>query len=171
MRWRPVLRWIIRLRSTPRAIAGGLGLGTFIAFTPTMGVQLILAVILATFFSLNRPAAIIPVWITNPVTVAPIYTFNYWLGCRIWDGPPLSEVSELFLNIGRTMAHLEFWDMDKQILAILQIGKEILIPLLLGSLIIGAVSGAVVYIFSLNLLSFFLTRRSKKRLLSNRQKR
>jgi uncharacterized protein (DUF2062 family) len=69
------------------------------------------------------------------------------------------------------MAHLEFWDMDKQVLAILQIGKEILIPLLLGSLIIGAVSGAVVYIFSLNLLSFFLTRRSKKRLLSNRQKR
>ena len=171
MRWRPVLRWIIRLRSTPRAIAGGLGLGTFIAFTPTMGVQLILAVILATFFSLNRPAAIIPVWITNPVTVAPIYTFNYWLGCRIWDGPPLSEVSELFLSIGRTMAHLEFWDMDKQVLAILQIGKEILIPLLLGSLIIGAVSGAVVYIFSLNLLSFFLTRRNKKRLLSNRQKR
>ncbi len=164
-----MLRWIIKLRSSPRSIAGGLGLGTFIAFTPTMGVQLILAVIVATFFSLNRPAAMIPVWITNPVTVAPIYTFNYWLGCRIWDGPPLSEVSILFLDIGKTMALLEFWDIQKQILAVLQMGREVLIPLLLGSLIIGAVTGALVYGFSLNILSIFLTRRSKKRLLSNRK--
>ncbi len=171
MRFRPVLRWVIKLRSTPRAIAGGLGLGTFIAFTPTMGVQLILAIIAATLFNMNRPAAMIPVWITNPVTVAPIYTFNYWLGCRIWDGPPLSEVSGLFLDIGRTMAHLEFWDINKQVLAVLQMGKDVLIPLLLGSLVIGATAGAIVYVFSLNLLSVFLTRRNKKRLLNNRKKR
>jgi len=171
IRLRPVLRWIIKLRSSPRAIAGGLGLGTFIAFTPTMGVQLILAVIVATFFNLNRPAAMIPVWITNPVTVAPIYTFNYWLGCRIWDGPPLGEVSRLFLEIGSTMAHLEFWDINKQIFAILQMGKDVLIPLFLGSLAIGATAGVVVYIFSLNLLSIFLVRRGRKHLLNNFKKK
>ena len=63
LRLRPILRWVIKLRSSPKAIAGGLGLGTFIAFTPTMGVQLILAVVVATFLNLNRPAAMIPVWI------------------------------------------------------------------------------------------------------------
>ena len=104
MRIRPVLRWVIKLRSSPRAIAGGLALGTFIAFTPTVGVQLILAFVAATFFNMNRPAAMIPVWITNPVTVAPIYTFNYWLGATVWGGPPLSEVSGLFIDIGRTLA-------------------------------------------------------------------
>lgn len=171
IRLRPVLRWAIKLRSTPNAIAGGLGLGTFIAFTPTMGIQLILAVLAATLLNFNRPAAIIPVWITNPVTVAPIYTFNYWLGCRLWDGPPLSEVSEVFLDIGRTMAHLEFWDIDKQLLAVLHMGRDVLIPLFLGSLIIGATAGAVVYVLSMNLLSVFLTRRNKKRLLNNRKKR
>lgn len=171
MRLRPVLRWIIKLRSSPRAIAGGLGLGTFIAFTPTIGIQLLLAVVAATFLNLNRPAAMIPVWITNPITVAPIYTFNYWLGCRIWDGPPLSEVTGIFLDIGKTMARLDIWDIQEQILAVLHMGKDVLIPLLLGSLVIGAVTGGVVYFFSLNLLSIFLSRRSQKRLLNNRKKR
>jgi uncharacterized protein len=170
-RIRPVLRWVIKLRSSPRAIAGGLGLGTFIAFTPTVGVQLILAFVIATFFNLNRPAAMIPVWITNPVTVAPIYTFNYWLGTKLWDGPPLSEVSRLFIDIGRTMAYLEFWNIKEQFLAVLQMGREILIPLLLGSVAIGVLTGLLVYISSLKLLSVFFTRRSQKRLLNKRKSR
>jgi uncharacterized protein (DUF2062 family) len=171
IRMRPVLRWVIRLRSSPRAIAGGLGLGTFIAFTPTVGVQLILACLIATLFNMNRPAAMIPVWITNPITVAPIYTFNYWLGSKMWDGPPLSEVSGLFIDIGRTMARLEFWDIKEQFLAVLQMGKEVLIPLLFGSLAIGLVTGFITYLFFLKLLSVFFTRRSKKHLLNHRKSR
>lgn len=170
IRIRPVLRWVIKLRSSPRAIAGGLGLGTFIAFTPTVGVQLILALLVATMFNMNRPAASIPVWITNPVTVAPIYSFNYWLGLKFWAGPPLSEVSGLFKDIGHTMAHLEFWNIKDQFLAILQMGKEILIPLLLGSLAIGALTGIAVYLLTLNLLSIFFSRRAQKRLLNRSRK-
>lgn len=170
IRMRPILRWVIKLRSSPRAIAGGFGLGTFIAFTPTVGVQLIIALFLATLFNLNRPAASIPVWITNPVTVAPIYTFNYWLGLKICEGPPLAEVSELFKDVGRTMAHLDFWNAKDQFLAVLHMGKEILIPLLLGSLAIGAITGVAVYILTLNLLSAFFKRRTQKRLLSRTRK-
>lgn len=170
LRLRPVLRWVIKLRSTPRAIAGGLALGTFIAFTPTVGVQLILAFVVATLFNMNRPAAMIPVWITNPVTVAPIYTFNYWLGATVWGGPPLSQVSRLFVDIGNTLTHLEFWNIKDQFYAMLQMGKEILIPLILGSIVVGAVSGLLVYVLSLKLLSLFFSRRSQKRLLNNRKK-
>ncbi len=170
MRLRPVLRWVIKLRSTPHAIAGGLALGTFIAFTPTVGVQLILAFVAATLCNMNRPAAMIPVWITNPVTVAPIYTFNYWLGAKVWGGPPLAEVSRLFIDIGKTLTHLEFWNIKDQFYAILQMGKEILIPLLLGSIVIGVVSGLLVYVLSLKLLSLFFTRRSQRHLLNHRKK-
>ncbi len=171
LRLRPILRWITKLRSSPKAIAGGLGLGTFIAFTPTVGVQLILAVIIATFFNLNRPAAMIPVWITNPLTVAPIYTFNYWLGSTLCNGPPLSEVSGLFVDIGRTMAHLEFWEIKEQFLAILHMGKDILLPLLAGSIIVGTITGLIVYIFSLNMLSILFNRRAGKRLLNKRKQK
>ena len=166
MRMRPVLRWVIKLRSSPRAIAGGFGLGTFIAFTPTVGIQLILALLAATIFNMNRPAASLPVWITNPLTIAPIYTFNYWVGLKIWPGPPLSEVSDLFKDIAHTMAHLEFWNVKDQFLAVFHMGREILIPLLLGSLVIGAICGIAVYLFTLSLLSIFFSRRAQKRLLN-----
>lgn len=145
-------------------------MGMFIAFTPTVGIQIILAIIAATLCNVNRPAAIAPVWITNPVTVAPVYTFNYWLGTLIWPGPPLAEVKELFVNLGTALTHLQFWDMKEAILAMLQIGMEILIPLLIGSIEVGIVLGVLTYIISLKLLSFFFTRRIEKRLLNNRQR-
>ena len=145
-------------------------MGTFIAFTPTVGVQLILAFMIATFFNMNRPAAMIPVWITNPVTVAPIYTFNYWLGSKIFGGPPLSEVSELFIDIGRTMSRLEFWNIKEQFLAVLQMGKDIFIPLLFGSMAIGLLTGVFIYFLSLKLLLIFFTRRTQKRLLNQKKK-
>jgi uncharacterized protein (DUF2062 family) len=169
-RLRPILRWVLRLRSSPKAIAGGLGIGVFVAFTPTFGIQLILAVLLATLFNMNRPASLIPVWITNPVTIAPIYSFNYWLGLKMWDGPPLSEVSGLFINIGKTMTRLEFWDIQEQIMAIFHISDNILIPLILGSVAIGLVTGVLTYFISYQLLTAFLNRRAQKRRLNNPRK-
>lgn len=166
-RLRPILRWVLRLRSSPKAIAGGLGIGVFVAFTPTFGIQLILTVLLATFFNMNRPASLIPVWITNPVTIAPIYSFNYWLGLKMWDGPPLSEVSGLFINIGKTMTRLEFWEIKEQIMAIFHLSDDILIPLTLGSVAIGLVTGILTYFFSYQLLTAFLNRRAQKRRLNN----
>lgn len=170
IRLRPVLRWVVKLRSSPRAIAGGLGVGMFVAFTPTVGVQLIIAVVLATLLNVNRAASLVPVWITNPITVAPIYTFNYWLGLKVCEGPPLKEVSALFIDIGRTMALLEFWNIKEQFLAVLQMGRDILLPLVLGSLMVGIVSGFLVYLGSLKLLSIFFARRAKRRLLNNPNK-
>lgn len=166
---RPVFRWVLKLQSSPRSIAGGLGVGMFIAFTPTVGIQIVLAIIAATLCNVNRAASIAPVWITNPVTVAPIYTFNYWLGTLLWPGPPLSEVKELFVNLGTALTHLQFWDMKEAALAMLNIGTDILIPLCIGSVEVGIVLGLATYIISLKLLTFFLTRRAEKRLLNNRR--
>lgn len=171
IRLRPVLRWVIRLRSSPKAIAGGLAVGTFLAFTPTVGVQLVLAVLIATFLNLNRPAAMIPVWITNPITVAPIYTFNYWIGAKFCEGPPLSEVSGLFIDIGKTMARLEFWNIKDQFMAILHMGRETLIPLVVGSLVVGVITGGLVYLSTIKLLSIFFSRRAQKRLLNKKRRK
>lgn len=167
LRLRPVLRWVLKLRSSPRAIAGGLGVGMFIAFTPTVGIQIILAIIAATLCNVNRPAAIAPVWITNPVTVAPVYTFNYWIGTFFWPGPPLGQVKALFVNIGSALTQLSFWDMKEACLAVVQIGMEILIPLCIGSGVVGIVLGVITYVVSLKALSFFFRRRAEKHLLNN----
>ena len=63
-----ILRSVVRLRGSPRAIAGGLAIGVFVAFMPTRGFQMLFAAFLATLFGANRPAAVLPVWITNPAT-------------------------------------------------------------------------------------------------------
>lgn len=171
MRLRPVLRWVLRLRSSPRAIAGGLGVGMFVAFTPTVGIQIILAIIAATICNVNRAAAIVPVWITNPVTVAPVYTFNYWLGTFLYPGPPLSEVTKVFRDFGHAMARLNFWDMKEPVMALLQMSREILVPLLIGSIEVGIVTGLITYVVSLKLLSFFFRRKAQKHLLNNKPER
>lgn len=170
LKLRPAFRWFLSLRSSPRAIAGGLAVGTFIAFTPTEGIQIFLAIIFATLFNVNRPAAIIPTMATNPVTVGATYAFSYWLGSMIWSGPPLAEVSELFVDITRTMTHLEYWDFKEQLLAGLKMGEEIYIPLFIGCALVGLISGLLVYGISMKILSLFFTRRAQKRLLNNRPK-
>ncbi|MCP3851520.1 MAG: DUF2062 domain-containing protein [Gammaproteobacteria bacterium] len=159
---RPVFRWIIRLRGAPKSIAGGVGLGTFLAFTPTMGVQVVLALFFATLLNLNRPAAVVPVWITNPVTMAPIYTFNYWVGCFFLDGPPVTVVSKKLISITAEMAQLDFFAIKEQIATFFHLGREIILPLVAGSLLVGIFAGIFMYVLSLKSLLFLQTRRQRK---------
>ena len=168
-RTRPLLRWVFKLRSSPRAIAGGLGLGMFIAFTPTVGIQFFLAIFFATLLGLNRAAAVVPVWITNPVTVAPVYTFNYLIGTYFWEGPPISEVSAMFAALGRTLTSFQLWDITDQLLAMVGMGRGILIPLVIGSVIVGIVTGLVTYAVTLRLLVALFRRRAQKRVLYDRK--
>ncbi len=168
IRLRPVLRWFLKLRSSPAAIAGGLGMGTFVALTPTVGLQFIGVVILATLFRVNRAASILPIWITNPVTVAPIYTFNYWIGLQFIDGPPLRQVSQIFVDIGKAMARMEIWQIQEQIKMMMDIGPDIVVPLCIGSCIVGALCGIIIYILSFRLLQLFSNRRKKRLLFKNR---
>lgn len=163
---RPVLRWISKLRSTPKAIAGGLAMGIFIALTPTVGLQFIAVVILATLLGLNRAASIAPIWVTNPVTIAPIYTFNYWVGLQFCDGPPLGQVSGIFVDIGKAMAKMEIWQIKEQMGMMMHIGKEVILPLCIGSIIVGAVCGIATYFASLYLLNVLFNRRKRKQILN-----
>lgn len=165
-RFRPVLRWLMKLRSSPRSIAGGFALGTFIAFTPTLGVQIVIAIFLATLFNCNRPASVVPVWITNPVTMAPIYTFNYFIGQMIWGGPPVSEVSGLFIHVAKIASHLEFWELKESIGAVFSLGTELIIPLSIGSIIVGLTLGTAAYFITLPLVLFVFKRKHQKRILS-----
>ena len=163
IRIRPVLKWIFKLRGSPKAIAGGLALGMFIAFTPTIGLQVILAALFATIFNLNRASAIIAVWVTNPVTIPIIFTFNYWVGRMIISGPPVSEVAKSLLDFVKLMASFDIWEVMGQFLAFMQLGKEVLIPLSTGSVLVGSCVAVVTYYISISTLEAYLARRERKR--------
>ena len=48
-------------------------------------------------------------------------------------------------------------------------GPEILLPLLIGSTIIGVITGLIVYLASFKLLGIFFNRRANKHILNSRK--
>ncbi len=73
----------LKIRGTPREIALGLAVGLFVGMSPTMGFQMAIAVPIAAMFKLNKLAAAMAVWVTNPVTAPFIYSSTYFVGARL----------------------------------------------------------------------------------------
>ena len=167
LRMRPLFRWIIRLRGSPHAIAGGFSLGLFIAFTPTIGVQIILAFFVATALNLNQPAAFLAVWITNPVTIPVIFSLNYWLGSFIWEGPALPVVSHQLFKLASKLTTLDLWAITDQLSAVAALGMDVIVPLILGSIIAGTLSAALSYVILLRLLTFLFAHRARRKKLKD----
>ncbi len=88
-----------------RTVASGLALGLFIAFTPTIPFQMLLAATGAFLLKVNLPAAIVGVWVTNPLTAVPVYLSANRLGHRLLQGTwLLNLVQELFVQESRSAA-------------------------------------------------------------------
>lgn len=92
-------------RTDKRSIAGGLALGLFLAFTPTIPFQMILAVAGGLYFHVNLPIALAACWITNPLTAVPIYAAAWRLGQYVAESAvPVEELLEAYRITGRTGA-------------------------------------------------------------------
>jgi uncharacterized protein len=168
IRIRPLLRLLQKFRGSPQAIAGGFSLGLFLALTPTVGIQLVIAVFLATLFKLSRPAALVAVMVTNPLTVPPIFTFNYWVGSLFFEGPSVAQVYGHLMGIAAEMAKMNIWQVGDQIKAFADIGQEMLIPLFFGSFLVALMSGILSYILLVRFLWFLKLHKERKRNLGKK---
>ena len=74
--------WHLNRRSVAKAFAVGL----FCAFVP-IPFQMFLAAGVAIIAHSNLPISIALVWITNPLTMAPIYYFSYLVGAWVLNEP------------------------------------------------------------------------------------
>jgi len=152
-RWRVVLRKALRRvvysRSSSQSIAAGASVGVFVGLTPTVGFQMIIAALAATVLRVNRLAAVFPVWITNPFTIVPVYFFEYQVGAWIWRAEGGPHVIKRLQALGATISAVtvsDLWNTMGAVFAgIGRLGAEILVPLMLGSLIVGSVCAAVAY--------------------------
>ena len=131
----------IRLSGTPDEIAKGFALGIFIGMTPTFGFQMIIAIFFAFLLRENKLAAIIGVWITNPITAPFIYAAEYELGRRLLQLEPLS------------------FDIDFTFESLMALSWEILGPLLFGSLVFGVLCTAISYAVVLRMIPSLKTLR------------
>ena len=124
----------IRLRGLPDEIAKGVALGIFIGMTPTFGFQMLIAIFFAYLLKENRLAAILGVWVTNPVTAPFIYAAEY-------------ECGRLLLGMERLALPTEY-----TLSAFVDLGWDIVLPWCLGSLLFGVVLGTISYFVTLRLV-------------------
>jgi uncharacterized protein (DUF2062 family) len=75
-------------------ISGGLALGLFVAFTPTIPFQMTIAALCAIWLRVNLPAALAACWVSNPLTIIPFYKTAYQLG--LWS---LGSLPGLFSSL------------------------------------------------------------------------
>lgn len=115
--------WHINRHSVARAFL----VGIFLAIIP-MPFQMLAAAFFAIWFNANLPLSVVLVWISNPVTMPPMFYFNYKIGAWILDRPVLNFEFQLSWS----------WLSDR----LLDIG----IPLYLGSLLVATSSACLAYL-------------------------
>ncbi len=133
---------MIRSRSTPHQIALGAAIGIFIAWTPTLGFQMAIAVPLCLLLRANPLAAIPPVWITNPLTAVAVYGFNYKIGRYFTGGPSFRQFQTQMKDVFLAMRTDGVW---QGFVNMLRVGEEVVWPLILGSIIAGVILGLLLY--------------------------
>lgn len=90
-------------RTDKRSIAGGLTIGVFVALTPTIPFQMVIAGLCALYFRVNLPIALACSAITNPFTIIPIYGSAWTLGKYIVQNVDmLQEIIDAYLNQGKS---------------------------------------------------------------------
>lgn len=103
-----------------QSVATAFAVGLFCAWIPTPG-QMALAAIGAFYFRANLPVAVALVWITNPITMPPLFYFAYLVGLSVLNLPAAAFSLDAVLS------------------------GDILLPFLTGCLLIGIVCATVGY--------------------------
>ncbi len=107
-----------------RSVSGAVSVGLFCAFIPAP-MQMLIAAAGAILFRVNLPISVVLVWLTNPLTIPPMFYFAYRVGAWLMGMPPMEGGVELTME----------W-----VQAVLETRWQ---PLLLGSFVVGSVSALV----------------------------
>jgi len=109
-----------------RSVSGAFAIGLFFAFVP-VPFQMVLAAAVAIPTRMNLPISVVLVWLTNPLTMPPMFYGTYRLGAWILNKPTLSIDFQIDWQwLSTTLTYI--WE-----------------PFLLGCLVAGAVSAAFGY--------------------------
>lgn len=135
----PSLRWLGPLIHDPNllhlnrhSVSLAFFIGIFSAFTPLPG-QTFLAALLAFWLGANLPISIMLIWISNPITIPPMFYLTYKLGNTILGTEPMN------LDVSLT------WEWFSNI------GSKVMLPLMTGSIVCGLLFGTIGY-FSIKFL-------------------
>lgn len=110
-----------------RSVSGAFAVGLFWAMIP-MPFQMVAAAATAIPLRVNLPISVALVWISNPITMPPIFYFNYLVGT--WLLPHCKPLGEIEMSMEWFTHSLgEIWE-----------------PLYLGSVVVGLILAAIGYV-------------------------
>jgi len=144
MRKKPsyIFKKLLALEDTPERIAKAFALGVFLAFSPLIGLHIVLGFGLAFFCGLNRFAMFLGLFINNPWTLVPIYAAGTYLGGLLIGFPQMPALPSFEL---RSLWSVDFWG---------QLAGQwhILKPMIVGSFILSIFLSSFSYIAALVLI-------------------
>ncbi|MBF0634028.1 MAG: DUF2062 domain-containing protein [Nitrospinae bacterium] len=114
-------------------VARGLALGLFVAVTPTMGFQWIVAALLVVVVPANLPIALAACLITNPLTTPAFLYAEYVIGSWMLEMAGYGPIKQ--------------FDTPLSITTLSQILSDVGMSIVIGSLILGAILGVGSYFF------------------------
>jgi len=132
--------WHFSRRSTVR----GLAAGAFYAFVPFPW-QMLLAAATAAWLRFNLPVAVAMVWITNPLTIPPIFYFNYRFGAWLLGRPTLD------------------WAFEPSLDWLLRQAGDVGWPLLVGSMATAVLAGIATFVIAHLLWRWHIIARFRRR--------
>jgi uncharacterized protein len=144
LRLKSVARNLVNLRASPHEIALGCAIGAFVSVTPLLGVQTILAVLLATLLRGSVPAAIVGTFVGNPLSWPFIWASTYAMGLQLVGLEGVLDPATLQHNMLLVWAALI--EHSPQLLdATVTLLWPLVWPMMAGSIPLGLLTGAVVY--------------------------
>jgi hypothetical protein len=148
-----LIHYILHADDTPRRIALGVGIGVFVAFTPTIGLQMVIALGLATLFRANKFACVPMVWISNPLTVVPIFAACFAIGNALVGSEEVTSGAEAVKRIQFATSEVSdagptgvgkfltgaYW--ENHLGNVVRAGRDLWV----GCIAVGTVAGSVAY--------------------------
>lgn len=138
-----------------------MALGIFVGILPIMGIQMAVVTLLALPLRGSLKAAILGVWISNPVTFLPMYWGYYKFGLLFTSQGQVS--ARRFQNIITESADWDWSNMSESIKNIVDLGSHILIPMWIGSVILAVFFAIVTYFVTLRFVESYRQRMARKK--------
>jgi uncharacterized protein (DUF2062 family) len=149
-----LIKKLLHIGDTPERTALAYSIGVFLGFSPFLGLHILLALVIAFLWKLNRVANLIGIGMNTPWWIVPYYVMATWVGMRVtgfWiDWAILKEIFQLGLNKG--FIGSDFWSsIASQSGFLLSFG--------VGSLIFCTFLGFLAYPLSLKGIKFYRSHR------------
>ncbi|MCE7030721.1 DUF2062 domain-containing protein [Jiella avicenniae] len=148
--YRYFVKRVIRLDAAPHAVAAGFAAGVIASFTPFIGFHFLLAFAIAYLVAGNMAAAALGTAVGNPATFPFIWASTYEIGRFVTAGAPANAPHPDTLESSLSPSNLlAIWD-------------PVVKPMLIGSIPLGLVAGALSYVLVRSAVTSFQAHRRRQ---------